>query len=111
MTNTGATDLELATSEVERTQDVMFKLSMRLGDNPSRKKLRKHEAAVDAYEWARMEYDREWDNVYKRCPSRFSASGIMRDLPKNTPEEHDHFWASLRARATDAASAAKKRKA
>ena len=112
------TDLDLAKAESERTQDAMVSLCMALGDTPSEEKKREHEAAVDAFLRARMEQDREWAKVHQPCPSRLSVSGVLCDLPKESKEERDAFWAPFRARvaAQDAAQDAaaevgKKRKA
>ena len=112
MSDTEMTDLELARAEADRTQDVMFNLCMALGDNPSPAATRKHEAAVDAFAWARMDFDREWAKVYKPCPSRLSVSGVLRDLPEETKEERNDFWGSFRARvAAEEAKVGEKRKA
>ena len=108
------TDLQLAAAEADRTQHAMFTLCMALGDKPSEAQQCEHEAAVDAFAWARMEYDREWAKVHKPCPSRLSVSGVLCDLPKQSKEERDGFWSGFRARVEAQDAAAKvgeKRKA
>ena len=100
----------------EKMRQEMVDRSLALGNTPTRAQLKAHEKAIDAYQWAEMEYGRAWD-IWRtgRRPGPVEAYGERRDLPP-AAEPREAFWSRVRAQAdakqakADAAAAGKKRK-